>query len=148
MDEKMVKGIRHTGIVIRDIKKMCHFYQNILGMEKVFETTEQGNYIDNVIGRSNVKLHIIKLIAQDKSMIELIEYEGLKNKARRKNLWEQGITHIALTVDDINKIYTKLKKYGISFVSEPLVSSDNYAKVCFCTDPEGNFLELVELIKK
>jgi len=145
----LIKGIRHTGIVVNDINKMVAFYKDILGMKKVLETIEEGKYIETIIGLHSIRLHIIKLLTPDNSMIELLKYEGVNNTVQRDNfLWRQGITHIAFTVDDIDRIYMTLKKYGIDFISEPILSTDNYAKVCFCRDPEGNFLELVEVMKK
>ena len=42
----------------------------------------------------------------------------------------------------------KLKNKGIKFLSEPTVSSEKFAKVCFCIDPNNVRVELVEILFK
>ena len=45
-----------------------------------------------------------------------------------------------------NSLYAKLSTKKISFISKPLISEDQKAKVCFCLDPNGVYIELVEII--
>ena len=147
MRKIQIKGIRHIGIVVENLEKMFNFYQNILGMRKVIDTVEENKYIDKIIGLKNIRLHLIKLVAEDNLVIELLKYENLENKSSKKEVWKQGLSHIAIGVTNIDEIYKRFTEIGLIFNSEPAVSSDNYAKICFCQDPEGNYLELVEALK-
>ena len=40
-----MKAIRHTGIVVSDMKKALHFYRDLLGLKEVKRMDETGNYI-------------------------------------------------------------------------------------------------------
>ena len=37
---------------------------------------------------------------------------------------------------------------GVKFISEPTLSSEKFAKVCFCIDPNNVRVELVEILLK
>ena len=81
------------------------------------------------------------------SAIELIEFsKPFPQKKIRNELIDCGITHIALTVDNLDEIYIQLKKLDIKFNHEPQLSPNGKLKVAFCQDPEGNYLELIEEI--
>ena len=47
---------------------------------------------------------------------------------------------------NIDKIYERLSQAKVSLISEPVPSSDNVAKVCFCLDPNNVRIELVEMM--
>ena len=55
-----------------------------------------------------------------------------------------GLTHIALTVNDLESLTTKLKENNYKFVSEIKKSPNGAVKVVFMRGPEGLMLELVE----
>lgn len=140
----MIRNIRHTGIVVRDLEKSVHFYQELLGFKINKKMEESGSYIDNMLALRKVKVTTIKIAAPDGQMIELLEFSSHPAEQKSRQIFEIGISHIALTVDDLNMEYKRLKDKGVIFSSAPQLSSDGYAKVAFCQDPEGNFIELVE----
>ena len=59
---------------------------------------------------------------------------------------DSGITHVAFTVDNLDQTYGSLVSDGVKFMAPPQLSPDGAAKVTFCRDPEGNLLELVEVL--
>ena len=63
------------------------------------------------------------------------------------NINQVGLSHFALTVNDLDLIYKQLSEKGIRFLSSPQASPDGYAKVAFCRDPDGCLIELVELMR-
>jgi catechol 2,3-dioxygenase-like lactoylglutathione lyase family enzyme len=117
-----------------------------LGFEITKRMDERGTYIDNMTGLTGVLVTTIKLSAPDGQMIELLYYHShpLKNSSREIN--GVGISHIAFTVDDLEKVYTALSGKGVIFNAPPQLSQDGYAKVTFCRAPEGTFIELVEVL--
>ncbi len=138
-----MSNLRHCGIVVKDLDKMNKFYK-LLGFEEVINTKENGEFIDNLIGKKNISINIVKLKSTSNNcIVELLQYK-IKNSRSKIKLYEQGLSHIAITVNDIDKIISILKLNGAEFISAPLLSPDNKVKVCFCKDIEGNFLELVE----
>ena len=90
---------------------------------------------------------MIKLAADDGTMIDLLKYISHSHEVPHDpQICDIGCSHIAFTVDDIDKEYRRLSDKGVRFNSPPLVSSDRYGKVAFCRDPDGVFIELVEIL--
>ena len=79
-------------------------------------------------------------------MLELIHREEEEQTKIRGNVYDIGCIHLAITVDDVEQTVKILQGSGVTFLSSPMLSDDGKAKVCFCRDPEGNYLELVEEI--
>ena len=50
----MIKAVRHTGFVVRDLKKSTEFYC-AWGFVEDNRAIEEGDYIDTVVGWQNTK---------------------------------------------------------------------------------------------
>jgi len=144
----MITNIRHTGIVVKDMEAAIRFYGDLLGMKVMRRMDESGAYIDNMTTLQNVRVTTVKLAAPDGQLIELLAFRSHQSAVEnRRSITNQGLTHIAFTVDDLDRAYAALTKAGVIFNAPPQLSPDGYAKVTFCKDPEGNYLELVEVLK-
>lgn len=139
--------MRHAGIYVSDLEKMKEFYCKYFGMTESVHSVEQSLYIDTVLGKQGICVELYKLKTKDDGLLELLEVKN-KNKQTRNNqdVCSLGQMHIALTVDNVDEMYHDLRQQGIEFLSRPCISPDGYAKVCFCKDLEGNYIELVEVI--
>ena len=78
---------------------------------------------------------------------ELIESKSFGNVLPR-DFFTIGASHIAFTVDDLDKTYQYLLDNGVKFNAPPQKSPDGFAKVTFCSDPDNTPIELVEVISK
>ncbi len=136
--------LRHTGIYVHDLERMKDFYCDNFGMQVAVHAFEKGNYIDTVLGLEKVELELYKCRFDDESMIELIHCNREVGKELRGAVYDVGCAHMGITVENVECLYERLQKEGIVFISPPTLSADGSAKVCFCKDPEGNYLELVE----
>jgi len=142
----MIKDIRHTGIVVGDLKASLYFYRDLLGFQIAKQMEEAGNYIDNISSLRNVKVTTVKMTLPSGQMVELLKYHSHPAEQKTREICEVGISHIAFTVDDLDAEYERFKKEGIQFNSPPQLSPDGYAKVAFCRAPEGTLIELVEVL--
>src|SRR5262245_28862 len=121
---KPVKAIRHTGIVVDDMRLMVDFYRDVLGMKEIQNFTEKGDYIDSILGLKGVDLWMIKLVAADNSMIELLKYlSHPKSAVKDKWLPEPGCNHVAFTVENVDDVYHELTAKGVKFTCPPYVST-------------------------
>jgi len=140
-------SFRHIGIVVNDLEGALCFYQDLLGFKIVKKTDEQGEFIDKILALRKVKVTTVKMSAGGGNFIELLYYHSHPRLHFRKNeIYEVGLSHIALTVEDLDVEYRRLSKKGIKFNSHPHKSPDGYAKVAVCRDPEGNYIELAEVL--
>lgn len=142
----MIKNIRHTGIVVNDLESALYFYRDLLGFQIVKRMEESGDYLDKICGLANARVSTVKMSAIDGQLIELLHFYSHPSKVQSREISDPGITHIALTVDDLNSEYVRLSNAGVLFNSPPQLSPDGYAKVAFCCAPEGTLIELVEVL--
>ena len=145
----MIKDVRHTGIVVRDLELMSTFYRN-LGFTDEAKAIEEGSFIDQVTGLDNVRVEWIKMRSPDGYLIEMLQYHShpITTEVKKAGSNQLGCSHIALTVFDINSAIKQVVALGGSLVNKPVESNDGAVKVSYCHDPEGILIELVEVIKK
>ena len=67
----MILGVRHTGIVVRDLERMRFFYKS-LGFVEENSNIETGNFIEQVTGIDGLTLEWAKLRSHDGCLIELL----------------------------------------------------------------------------
>ena len=137
---------RHVGIVVKDLEKQLQFYRDYLGLEVYYSQIEKGKFLENLIGYSNVEPLIYKLGKNNNIIVELLYFKDYEN-VNNKKLINNGITHFALTIENLDELYILLKSKGINFINPPELSDDKKHKVCFCQDYDLNYVELVEKMK-
>ena len=141
----MIEGIRHTGIVVKNLRKTSEFYLS-LGFKIQSEDSEVGDFIESVTGIKNVNIKWIKMNLPDGNLLELIKYiypEEANNKNKQKAN-QIGISHLAFNVKDIDQFCQNVIKLGGSVINMPALTNNNYFKVAYCHDVEGNLFEVVE----
>ena len=143
---KKVIGYRHTGIIVKNMDLSLKFYKDLLGLEIIQDFTDSSDYINKITGIINGTAHFVKLKMQDNTVLELLEYPTHRTEPHGLSIINVGIAHIALRVDSAEKMYHYLKTNGVNVLSEPVLSSEGFAKVFFCLDPDNVRVELVEMI--
>ena len=137
--------IRHTGIVTKDIKKSLWFWQKLLNFKIKKQLIEKGETIDNVLGYKNVKVKTFKLKDKQNNLIELLYfYNSPRLKKYKIYPYSPGITHLSITVQNLEKMFINFKKNKIKFNSKPRLSADKKVLMTYCKTPEGCFLEMVQ----
>ena len=143
----MILATRHTGIVVQDLERCLEFWRDLMGLKVTGDSWEEGEFIDTIQNLNGVKLHMIKLSAPDGSMIELLKDESHPTPSPERNtLCDRGIRHVAFTVADVEAAWHCLRERGCQTLSEPITSPDGKARLFFARDPEGNLLEMVQML--
>ena len=141
----MIKNLRHIGIVVNDLESAISFWINVMGFVVIKKQFESGKHIDNFIGLKNCNVTTVKLQCKDKNQIELLKFHSHNDDVSWKGqAFTTGLTHIAFTVSDLDKILTKIKLNGINVSTKSQFSPDGKVKVIYANGPEGLILELVE----
>jgi catechol 2,3-dioxygenase-like lactoylglutathione lyase family enzyme len=140
----MSVNIRHIGFVVDDLNKSLEFYMNNLGFKIHKRTRESGNFINQILGYEELDLITVKMTIDNGQMIELIDFGKHKKLVKNHQLNQSGPTHIALTINSLDKMYHEMSNKGVNFISPPVQSPDGLVKVAFCQAPEGTYVELVE----
>ena len=135
---------RHVGIVVNDLDKMIWFYQDLIGLEIIYDKIEDGRFLNHILNSNDKSPRIIKLGRDNKTIVELLYFEACQ--INKKNLFDNGYTHFALTIDDGNYLYDKFIENGLSVINTPIISDEKTVRVFFGMDPENNIIEFVELL--
>jgi len=143
---KIVKGTRHLGIICKDLEKSLEFYKDFLGLEVIQDFWDDSDYMNEINGMKAANIHMIKLKADDGTVLELLDYVTHPTEGINQKFYNVGACHVAFQVYDIEQAYIELSKKDIIFLSAPILSSEGFAKVCFCMDPDSTRIELVEIL--
>ena len=146
-DERLWPGmtaVRHTGIVVADLDHVLGFWCEVLGFRVDRRMEEFGSDLDAVLGLEGVRVTTVKLAAPNGGLIELLRFHSHPDKPKWSGTaFSTGLTHVALTVDDIEEVCARMDEYG--YEPEPWHRSpDGQVKMTYCRGPEGLLVELVE----
>ena len=74
MSLPIVIGYRHTGIIVKDMQESLYFYKDILGLKVIQDFSDSSEYINKITGITNADVHMIKLKAEDGTVLEIISF--------------------------------------------------------------------------
>ena len=143
----MIKGVRHTGIVVNDINGAINFWVDLLEFKIVSDQVETGEFINRLLALDSVEVQTVKLVAKDETMIELLHFKSHShNEYWEGNPYSKGLTHVALNVSDITELTKRLSKLGYQSLNQHQISPDGKVRVCYVKAFEGLLLELVQAL--
>jgi lactoylglutathione lyase/methylmalonyl-CoA/ethylmalonyl-CoA epimerase len=129
----LIKKISHVGIAVSNMNESLKLYSDILGLKVTgVETVEE----------QKVKSAMIPIGESRIELMESTDPEGPVGKFIAKR--GEGIHHISLEVDDIEKELAKLSKAGVELIDKkPRVGADG-KKIAF-VHPRSTHGVLLEL---
>ena len=150
----MIRGIDHITLVVDDLDRSVKFYSQTLGLAKNGQAHLEGEWIDDVIGIQGVKADVAYLVPPSGSpRVELLSFSSPPAKVISDNSLPNtiGLRHLALKVDNIDKMLIRLKAAGARLLSNPVsVPNDvesgasGQKTLCYFLDPDGILLELAQ----
>lgn len=140
--------LRHIGIVVSNLEQAIDIFTNYFGCSIVNKYPEvTGDYISELVGIDKVEMKIAIFKTKDDNRIEILEYvsePGSKRKPVRSN--DIGVSHFAMTVEDIGKLYQNRNAYDVRFLSAPLLSPNGYVLVAYVVVMDEFMVELVQVL--
>jgi catechol 2,3-dioxygenase-like lactoylglutathione lyase family enzyme len=140
-----VRHVNHIGINVVDLAAAKEFFTD-LGFIVVGESTMEGELLNKINGLKNAQIELAMVQAPDGELnLELTKYiqpvdpKGIRALAPNA----LGLGHIALEVDELEKIVATLKQKGHELVGE-VQTFENSWKLCYIRGPEGIIVELAE----
>jgi len=143
----------HIGISLPDIVKGVKWYLDVFNLYQISDIMEasvenEGIFCEiekNIFGKKHKKFKVVHLSTNDGFGIELFEHVEPKNIKPENNFeyWKSGLSHIAFTVKNIEKMCSKIINSGGKQRSKIWKPWKNKSyKICYCEDPWGTVLEL------
>ena len=135
----------HVCFTVSNIQRSIKFYQDVLGLklkEGPRDVGGKGSTTPIYTGLPDAHLRVALLQLYQGNNLELIQYlspQGGKTVGTRR--CDVGSAHICFTVENVLKMYEKLKSKGVHIVSEPMKDSKGNLMFYF-HDPDGFTLEI------
>ena len=133
------------GIVVNDLNKTRDFWINTMGFKLHIEAAEESPFIDELLAIRDPALTTVKLIDSNGFIIELLKFGNYQvENSWAGDLKTTGLTHIALTVENVDELVQILTKLDYQTISQIKTSPNKKVKVVFVKGPEAIMLELVQ----
>lgn len=141
--------MRHVGLYVHDLEMMSLFYQDVFHMLAICENVKQEDaLIEDLLGQKYVK--VTKLVTEYGKHAGLGDMLELLQCTKKSNtispfISDSGVLHMCFSVNDIENTVKDILINSGKQCTE-IHNMDNGNKCCFCRDPEGNWLELIERV--
>jgi lactoylglutathione lyase len=140
--------LHHTGLHVLDLDQSLRFYCDLLGFDLVLRWQPSAPYVAMLVGYAGVELHaaVIRL-GSGEVRIELLEYRGVARRRVDTRTANPGTCHIAVEVDDVDPIFSRLTAAGVKAVSEPVtltIGPNRGGRAVYVIDPDGFRIELLQ----
>jgi catechol 2,3-dioxygenase-like lactoylglutathione lyase family enzyme len=133
-------------IVVDDLEAAKAFFAE-LGMELEDEATNEGRWVDSVVGLNDVRADLAMMRTPDgHGRLELTKFHtppAVRGEPESAPANTLGIRRIMFAVDDIDDVVARLRSHGAELVGEIAQYEDIY-RLCFLRGPEGIIIGLAE----
>ena len=133
-------------IVVHDLEAAKAFFAE-LGMELEGEATNEGPWVDRVVGLDDVRADIAMMRTPDgHGRVELAKFHtppAVRTEPEGAPANALGIRRIMFAVEDVDDVVARLRTHGAELVGEIAQYEDVY-RLCFMRGPEGIIIGLAE----
>jgi methylmalonyl-CoA epimerase len=133
----MVLKIEHIGIIVKDLEASLKKYTSHLGLEvKEVEEVEVEGVINRIafLPLKETNIELVQTTAKTGLAADFLKEHG------------EGIHHIALEVEDLEKTFDELRSQGVEFLWGRIIDGSRGSRVAFFKAEEFNgvYIELVQ----
>ncbi len=130
----------HTGHVVTDLARSKQFYQEVFGFRFWYEITPPDVPTAQLTSLTPPLGVTATYLTLDGFVLELMHYSapGATAPFRPRTMNEPGLTHLSLSVDDVNASAAAAVEYGGQLIEESDIGG-----ALFIRDPDGQLIELL-----
>ena len=131
--------INHVGCCVTDLERARRFYEGALGFRYERELTPPEGLSAQLLAIPPPLGLTAVYLRHGEFTLELLHYDRAGNPpARPRPLNEPGLTHISITVDDLDSVLEAVTRFGGRVRTET-----NIGVGVFVQDPDGQLIELL-----
>ncbi|OBG90991.1 lactoylglutathione lyase [Mycobacterium sp. E3251] len=137
--------LTHIGLCVSDLERSVRFYCTAMGFDESGRLTVDGPETARLLGVPGLVLVLVYL-QRDGFRLELLGYPvpGVREKRRPRRMNAVGFTHLSFRVDDADAVVARIERLGGQARPERTVTFDGGNRGLMATDPDGNWIELIE----
>ena len=130
------RGIDHLGIAVHDLDQAIKTYGEVLGFAiEGTETLDDRGLKVCFVNTGNARIELVAATRDDSEISRFLNKRG------------EGIHHICIEVDDIEKTITEMKERGARLASDGVETGAHNTRVAFL-HPKATHGVLIELVQK
>ncbi len=137
-----MSAFNHVGQCVTDLDRSKRFYCDLLGFTLEREINPPDESSAKLMSLDPPMDMTAAYLVRDGLVLELLHYAaaGQTQPFRPRTMNEPGLTHLSLSVDDIDAVCAQVAEYG-----GEVVESSNIGAAVFIRDPDGQYLELLPM---
>lgn len=137
--------LTHIGLCVNDLDRSVRFYCTAMGFDEIGRLRVDGAETAQLLGVPGLVLDLVYL-QRDGFRLELLSYPvpGVHAKRRPRRMNAVGFTHLSFRVDDADAVVARIERLGGQARPERTVTFDGGNRGLMATDPDGNWIELIE----
>src|SRR5947209_4566964 len=137
-------GVRfnHVGQCVADLERAKRFYCELLGFTAEREVTPPDDASARLMSLTPPLALTASYLVRAGLVLELLHYAapGQTQPYRPRAMNEPGLTHISVSVDDIDAVCARVPAFG-----GEVIASSNIGAAVFVRDPDGQVVELLPM---
>jgi lactoylglutathione lyase len=137
-----MSAFNHVGQCVTDLERSKRFYCELFGftLEREIQPPDAGSA--PLMSLTPPLAMTAAYLLRDGLVLELLYYAapGQTQPFRARTMNEPGLTHLSLSVDDIDAVCARIAEYG-----GEVIDSTNIGAAVFVRDPDGQLLELLPM---
>jgi lactoylglutathione lyase len=130
----------HLGQCVTDLDRSRRFYEDLLGfvVEREIQPPDDPS---STLLRLPQPLGLTALyLRRDGLVLELLHFAAGHAPARERAMNEPGLTHISVSVDDVEAVCARVPQFGGAVLEDTNIGSG-----IFIRDPDGQLIELLPM---
>jgi catechol 2,3-dioxygenase-like lactoylglutathione lyase family enzyme len=137
-----VSAFNHVGHCVTDLERSKRFYCELLGFVVEREINPPDETSAKLLSLAPRLGMTASYLVRDGLVLELLHFSaaGQTQPYRERRMNEPGLTHISLSVDDIDDVCARVPGFG-----GEVVEDSNIGNAVFVRDPDGQLVELLPM---
>jgi lactoylglutathione lyase len=137
-----MSAFNHVGQCVTDLDRSKRFYCELFGFTLEREINPPDESSAKLLSLSEPMGMTAAYLVRDGLVLELLHFSaaGQTQPFRPRTMNEPGLTHISLSVDDIDAVCAQVPDFG-----GEVIDSTNIGAAVFVRDPDGQLLELLPM---
>ncbi|TRW76761.1 VOC family protein [Mycolicibacterium sp. 018/SC-01/001] len=137
--------LTHIGLCVSDLARSLGFYCTALGFVEIGRMMVHDEPTATLLGVPDVQLELVYL-ERDGFRVELLDFHapGVSGDPSPRPINRLGFTHLSVRVDDPDSLAAAAVRHGGRIASERTVVFAGGNRGMMVTDPDGNWIELIE----
>ena len=130
----------HLGHCVTDLSRSRRFYEELLGFAVERELHPPDDPSSTLLRLPKPLGMTALYLRRDGLVLELLNFAGGTVPARERVMNEPGLTHISVSVDDVDAVCGRVADYG-----GEVLTDTNIGVGIFVRDPDGQLIELLPM---